>query len=171
MLRIRSKKRLAGVTLVETLLYVSIVGIFMVTVASMFAAVLAVRNKNTVVNEVNLQGVQIMQQITQALKNTSTLTAPAAGVTATSLTLTTYTPAANPTVFDLNSGKIRMSENGVVTSITSNRVTASSLSFQNMGSAGTKGSIKIRFTLTHVNPDNRGDLSYTQTFYDTITVK
>lgn len=160
-----------GVSLIETLVYIAVVSIFMITVTSLFASISQIRNRNQVIDEVNQQGVQILQQMSQALKNTTVVNTPAIAATSTTLNLTTYTAAQNPTIFDLNTNKIRISENGVITVITSNRVNASNLSFRNLSSAGADGSIKISFTLSHVNPDNKGELSYSQNFYATVTVK
>lgn len=60
------------------------------------------RVKNQTVAEVDRQGVALMDYITQTIRNADSITAPASGATASSLTLAVPTPALSPTIFNLD---------------------------------------------------------------------
>lgn len=94
-----------GFTLIELLLYISIVGSLLITLSLFFASAGDARIKNQSISEVNQQGALVMEQITQAIRNADAITAPSAGATGTSLSLTVPTAGLSPTIFSLsNSG-------------------------------------------------------------------
>src|SRR4030042_2610598 len=108
----------AGFTLVELLLYVSIIGAVILSMAGFLSLLMQSRVKNQTISEVEQQGVQVMQIITQTSRNAASLNSPTQGQTASSLSL-------DATVFDLSSGTIRITEGGSPISLTNSRVTAS----------------------------------------------
>lgn len=136
-----------GFTLIELLLYVSIAAIILLITSVFLAGLLQSRVKNQTVAEVEGQGLQVMQIITQAGRN-------AADVNFTS-------------AFSLSGGVIL--ENGIA--LTNSRVTASSLTFQNLSRTDTPGTIRIEFTLAHANPENRNEYSYEKTFIGSATLR
>lgn len=162
-----------GFTLIEVLLYVNIVGVVLTIISVFLVIFLNARVKNQVVAEVERQGNQTMQLITQTIRNADTITAPAIGVSAASTTLTVPTGANSPTIFDLSTGVIRITEGaGSAEALTSNRVTASALSFHNLTRVSDNvGVLRIQFTLTHINPGNKNEYNYSQTFYGTASLR
>lgn len=136
-----------GFTLIELLLYVSIVGAIIFSVAGFLSLSMQSRVKNQTIAEVEQQGVQVMQIITQAGRNTTDIN---------------FTSA-----FDLSGGVIRQNS----LALTNSRVVASALTFQNLSRAGTPGTIRIQFTLTHVNPSGRNEYDYIKTFYGSATLR
>lgn len=166
------KREIRAFTMVEVLLYVSLVSIMLVVLSTFFGAIVQSRQRAQVIADVNEQGVQIMQILTQTIRNSTAITAPAVGVSASAATFTVTTAGLSPTVFDLNTGVIRMAEGaGTAIPLTSNRVTATSLTFTNLTRTGTKGTVRIQFTLSHVNPSNRREFNYSETFYGAATIK
>lgn len=161
-----------GFTLIELLLYVSIIGVMVLSVAGFLSLLMQSRVKNQTISEVEQQGLQVMQMITQTVRNAEAITSPAPGASASSLTLEVITATNDPTIFDLSSGVIRIKEgvNSAV-SLTNSRVVASDLTFRNISRASTPGTIRIQFTLTHVNPSGRNEYSYSKTFYDSATLR
>ncbi len=135
------KNNRKGFTLIELLLYVSIVGAIIFSVAGFLSLLMQSRVKNQTIAEVEQQGVSVMQIITQTGRN------------ATDINFTT--------AFDLSSGTIR--ENTIA--LTSSRVTASGLTFTNLSRTGTPGTVRVQFTLTHINPSGRNEYDYAKTFY------
>ncbi len=140
-----------GFTLVELLLYVSIIGAIVLSVAGFLSLLMQSRVKNQTISEVEQQGIQVMQIITQTGRN------------AGSINFTT--------AFDLSGGVIRINDGSGPVALTNSRVTASGLTFQNLSRAGTPGTIRIQFTLTHINPSGRNEYDYNKTFYGTATLR
>lgn len=136
-----------GFTLIELLLYVSIVGAVILSVSAFLPLLMQSRVKNQTISEVEQQGVQVMQLITQTGRN------------ADSINFTT--------AFDLSGGTIR--QNSIA--LTNSRVVASNLTFQNLSRTGTPGTIRIQFTLTHINPEGRQEYNFSKTFYGTATIR
>lgn len=147
-LGIRSK---GGFTLIELLLYVSIVGAIIFSIAGFLSLLMQSRVKNQVISEVEQQGVQVMQVITQTGRN------------ATNVNFTS--------AFDLSGGVIRMDDGGGPVALTNSRVTASGLTFQNLSRSGTPGTMRVQFTLTHVNPEGRNEYNYSKTFIGSATLR
>ena len=136
-----------GFTLIELLLYVSIVGVMILSVSAILPIFMQSRVKNQTISEVEQQGVSVMQRITQAGRN------------ATDINFTT--------AFDLSSGAIR--ENTIA--LTNSRVTASGLTFQDLSRVGTPGTMRIQFTITHVNPQGQMEYDFSKTFYGSATLR
>lgn len=161
-----------GFTLIELLLYVSIASIMLLVTSLFLSTLLQSRIKNQTIAEVEQQGLQVMQIVTQAVRNTDTINSPAQGASAASLSLNTYTVGNNPTVFDLSSGTIRIKEGAAaVIPLFNSRLTASALTFQNLSRTSTPGTVRIQFTLTHVNPEGRNEYSFTKTFIGSATLR
>ena len=162
----------SGFTLIELLLYVGITSIILLVTSLFLSTLLQSRIKNQTIAEVEQQGAQVMQMITQTARNADTINSPATGASAVSLSLNTIVAGNNPTLFDLASGAMRIKEGaGAVVSLTNSRVTASLLTFQNLSRASTPGTIRIQFTLTHINPDGRNEYSFTKTFIGSATLR
>lgn len=161
-----------GFTLIELLLYISIASIIVFTTASMLRFTLELRVKNQTIAEVEQEGTQLMQLITQTIRNATAVNSPSLGNSATSLSLEVIDSASNPTVFDLSSGAVRITEGtGVATNLTSSRVTVSNLNFQNLSRSGTPNTIRISFTLTYINTSGRNEYDFSQNFYGSASLR
>lgn len=162
-----------GYTLIELLLYVALLGTLLTTVTYFFGTATSARIKNQSIQEVNDQGVFVMEHLTQTIHNATAVTVPATGSSGSSLTLTVPTAGLSPTVFS-GSGTpaaIQIKE-GAATAVplTSNKVQISSLTFKNLSRAGTPGSVQVSFVLSRVNPSNITELEYQKTFTGTAEV-
>lgn len=161
----KSRFPIKGFTLIELLLYVSIVSILLLVTSFFLFAILQSRIKNQTIAEIEQQGLQVMQIITQTARNAEVITSPAQGTSTSSLTLDVITAAADPTIFDIAGGAIRIKEGtSSAVALTNLRVNASALTFYNLSRTNTPGVIRIQFTLTHVNPEGRNEYSFTKTF-------
>lgn len=173
----KMQKKHTGFTLIELLLYVAIFSILISTVMFIAFSSVAQRAHNQAVAEVDYQGEIAMNQITQQIRNASTINAPTPGNTLTSLSINTPTSSNNPTIYDLyNDGsryRLRIREGSAGTSnyLTNNKVTLSNLSFRNVAVTGGRDSIKVQFTISSYNPSNLGEIQYTKTFYGTGTLR
>lgn len=154
-----------GFTLVEILLYTSIAAVVLTSASVFLFVVLQTRVKHQVISEVEQQGVQVMQLITQTARNATVLTAPAPGASAPTLTLQVLNGSLSPTLFDLSAGAIRITEGASPAAILTNaRVVATDLRFSNFSHPGTPGSFRVEFTLAAASNSTRSEYTYVQTF-------
>ncbi|MFQ5492588.1 MAG: type II secretion system protein J [Candidatus Dojkabacteria bacterium] len=159
-------------TLVEIILYVGLVSMLLVVVAGFLTSVLQSRERSETVSEVDSQGVKVMQDIIQTVRNAQAINSPTQGNSAATLSLDVVDGGADPTVYDLSGGALTITEGGgAVVDLTSGRVTASGLVFENLTRPGTDGIVRIEFTLTHVNPEGRFEYDYAQIFYGSANLK
>ena len=161
-----------GFTLIELLLYVSIVSVVLLAISLFISSLLESRVKNQTIAEVDGQGLHVMQIITQSLRNAVAINSPALGVSAASLSINTVVAGNNPTIFDVSVDALRMSEGGGAPVLLTNaRVIASALNFTNLSRPGTRGTVRITFTLTHSNPAGRQEYSYSKSFISSATLR
>lgn len=161
-----------GFTLIELLLYTSITGLIILSISILWSIVMQSRLKNQTIAEVEQQGIQVMQIITQTARNAESITSPASGISSSSLTLDVVNAGSDPTIFDLVSGVIRIREGaGNPISLSNSRITASSLNVQNLSRTQTPGTVRISFTLTHINPEGRNEYDFQKTFYATASLR
>jgi len=161
-----------GFTFIELLLYVAISSVILLVISLFLHTLLESRIKNQIVAEVEQQGLQVMQMITQTARNAEAITSPALGASAASLILDVVTVASDPTIFDLSSGVIRITEgSGSAIPLTNSRITASGVTFQNLSRSTTPGIVRIQFTLTHANSSGRNEYNFNKTFYGSASLR
>lgn len=161
-----------GFTLIELLLYIAVASVMLLVISIFLSLLLQSRIKNQTMVEVEQQGAQAMQLITQTARNAEAITSPAPGASASSLMLDVITVANDPTVFDLASGVIRIKEGTDSTiALNNSRITASALTFRNLSRVGTPGTVHIQFTFTHANPEGRNEYNYSKTFVGSATLR
>ncbi len=160
-----------GFTLIELLLYVSLLSILLFVIFNFLGLVLQGRVRNQVIAEVEQQGNQIIQIITQSIKNADLVNFPLQSTTSTSLSLQVYNSSLNPTIFDLTSGQIRITE-GTNTPIPlhNNQVVASNLFFYNLSRNSSPDLIYISFDLTYNSTSSRSEYTYSKTFYSSAEI-
>lgn len=167
-----NRKFSRGFTLIELLLYVSISSIILLVSIFFLQTLLESRIKNQTITEVEQQGLQVMQLITQTIRNADSVNSPGLGVSAPLLSVNTNTVDFNPTVFDLSHGVIRIKEGAAsVVSLTNSRVTVSALSFSNFSRIRTPDSIRIQFTISYLNSVGRNEYNFTKTFTSSATLR
>jgi Tfp pilus assembly protein PilW len=168
----RHAPRRGGFTLIEIVLYLALFAVVVGSISGLLYTILQSRVKNQVIAEVEQQGMQTIALITQTARNATTLTSPTIGTTTATLSLAVPTASLSPTVFSLASASIVITEGaGGAITLTNSRVVVSALSFQNLSRAGTKGTVRIQFTLAHVNPASKNEYDYTKTFIASATLR
>lgn len=162
-----------GFTLIELLLYVGIASSILLVSTIFLQTLLESRVKNQTMAEVEQQGLQVMQIMTQTIRNAENITLPTIGTNDTSLILDVVNVADDPTVFDLAGDTIQITEGDSKkpVSLVNSRVIASSLRFQNLSRKETPGVIAISFVLTHVNPEGRQEYDFSKTFYASASLR
>jgi hypothetical protein len=81
---------------------VALLSILLTAVVFFSSIALDARVKNQTITEVDEQGARLMDTITQAIRNATSVTAPVSGVSANQLTLVVPTGSLSPTVFNLS---------------------------------------------------------------------
>ncbi len=162
-----------GFTLVEMVLYVSLCSIILLIISMMLSSLLGSRVRSQVITEVNQQGFQVMHLITQTVRNGRSIQTPAPGATSQTLSLTTASPILNPTIFSVSSSTFFIQEGGKApVALTNSRIRISSLTFQNISStSSTDKVLRVSFTIDAVNPEGRGEYSFTKTFSGSATLR
>ena len=166
------QKNSEGFTLVEVMLYFAVAATMVVLIGVTLATALSARAKGQAISDVDEAGVAAMTAITQAVRNGTTINTPIIATSGSTLSVGTYSNVTNPTILDLTSGALTLKEGtGQPIALTSNTVTVSNLIITNVSRAGTPGSVRIQFTVTRNNPQNKNEFYYTQTFYGTATLR
>jgi Tfp pilus assembly protein PilW len=161
-----------GFTLLELLLYIATSAAILLVISGFLSVLLKARIKNQTVSDVEIQGQAVMRLMTQTIRNSSTINSPANGVSASSISLNTYVPAQNPTIFDLSGGVLQIKEGvGAVIPLTNSRVTVSGVTFHNLSRAGSPGTVHLQFTLTRVNVSGRNEYTYSKTFTGSASLR
>jgi prepilin-type N-terminal cleavage/methylation domain-containing protein len=162
----------AGYTLIELLMYISIVGTLLTGAALFMSTMTEARVKNQSISEVNEQGMLAMEQMTRIIRNADSITAPAAGSSANQLTLAVPTGSLSPTILNLSTNTLQIKE-GAATAValTNSKVQVTTLSFKNVTRTSTPGAIQITMTLARVNTLNRNEYDYQKTFVTTAALR
>jgi Tfp pilus assembly protein PilW len=162
----------AGFTLIEMLLYVALVSMLLIAITGFFGLSADARVKNQTIAEVDQQGTQVMDYITQTIRNASSISAPAIGTSASSLTAVVPTASLSPTVISLNGTALQTVEGSAsAVPLTSSRVQVSSLTFKNLARSGTNANLQISFVITRTNPNSRNEYEYSKTFTSTAALQ
>lgn len=161
-----------GYTLIELLLYISILGSLLLGISMYFVTSTTARAKNQSIAEVDRQGALALEYITQTIRNADSITSPTAGNSANALTIVVPTGALSPTIFDLNSGNLRVKEGAAAQiALHNSKVQVTSLTFTNLTRSGTPGVVRVSFVLSRLNPNNRNEYSYQKTFTGTAALR
>lgn len=164
----------SGFTLIELILYVGLLSSMMLVLSLFFSIAVSVRIKNQTVSEVEQQGLQVMQIMSQTIRNASSVNSPLPGLSSSTLSLSLATSSDISSVFFATSSILYMRE-GVASSVslTNNKVAISGLLFSalSVSSSTTPGTVRIVFSLSHLNPSGRNEYDYTKTFYTTAALR
>lgn len=162
----------AGFTLIEVMLYVVIASVMLPAISVFLSTTIESRVKNQTIGEVEQQGMQVMQIISQVIRNGATINTPAIGTSAITLSVDTIVPANNPTILSIVGGVVFIKEGtALAVPLTNSRVTASNISVTNLSRVGTPGTLRIIYTLTHKNPSGRYEYDFSKTFIGTATLR
>jgi type II secretory pathway pseudopilin PulG len=166
-------KKIPGFTLIEMTLYVAICSILLFSLSTLFAHLVGARVKSQAVNEVNQQGEFLLYSLTYAIRNAQSVDVPLLGTSSQGMSLTTFTPSLNPTVFSASGSTFFVQEaGGTAIPLTNNRVSISNLLFENVSSASsTDRIVRIMFTLSARTQAVQQEYNYTKTFKGSATLR
>ncbi len=157
-------------TLVELLLYLALSAMIVLMVSSFLTLILKSRVKGQVISEVEGQGMQAMQTITQEIRGATGPSIPIGGSGST-LSLSPANLTLNQT-----GNTLYITRDSTPVALTSAKVRISNLSFQNVGATienttDPAHSIRIKFTLSYVNLSGRNEYEYSKNFTGSATIR
>lgn len=155
------------------ILYVAISSVILLSLSLFLTSLLSSRVKNQSIGDVNDQGLQVMQLITQTIRNARSIDYPLVGATSTSLSVTVIDPLLSPTVFDIASGTVTIKEgSNAAIPLTNSHVTVSSFIFQNISSTSSSDRIvRLSFIIDHNNNSGRNENYFTKSFTGSATLR
>jgi len=159
-------------TLIETLLYISIFSIVVFLILGIYGLVVEARVRQRTVTEVNEEGGRIVQMITQTIRNSTSINSPLPAANSGVLSLYVPTGANNPTLYYLVGNDLVIKEGTAGTIVmNSNRVIISGLKYYNLSLGGTKGTVKVEFTVSSKTQSAQKIYQFTQNFASDATVR
>jgi type II secretory pathway pseudopilin PulG len=139
--KIKSKQN-QGLSMIEMIIYIAIVSIISTSITGLYIHIIRLRSLASASQEVNesirLAASKIDYEIRQA---------KAINSVGTSLSLFSNNSARNPTIIDLNNGRIRFSVGSSTAYITSNLVNINAFTLTNL-STGDSKSQNVRYTIS-----------------------
>ena len=140
------KKNTAGFSFIELMLYVALLTTMLVTLIPFAWSIVEGGVKNSTQQETFSQARYITERLKYEIRNATGITS----VSATQITLTTSTPATNPTVIDVLSGNMRIKQGAAsAVNLNSNNSTVSAVTFTNLSSSDNRSKhIAFHFTVT-----------------------
>jgi len=164
-----------GATLIELIIYISIVGMILTTISVFLLDVLSYRIKTVAISEIAINGRLIQDRLHDAIRHAQAVNTSGStfGSDPGVLSLDMVDSADDPTVFSLtgNDGQFQMSQ-GVSANmlLTSDSVEVTNLVFTNLTSADDVGIIQVQYTLKTTNPSSSKEYDYEESFQTTLRI-
>ncbi len=146
-------KKQSGLTLIEIIIYVAIVGLMSTALTMMMINIMQLKSKSMAMQEVNSSLRFIVDKINFEIKNAKTLG-----------TISASSIATDRASFSLTAGNIVMMVGGTVANLNSNLVNISAFTVTNLSSGDSK-TVNINYAITgnYINPGGRSQFTYSTT--------
>ncbi len=162
-----------GFTLLELVIYLTLVVGILVTATTFAWNIINSRTKAFAIQEVQQNGRFIMDKFTQTVRSAQDITVPVTGASGDTLELVMRDVSKDPIIFSLSGGILSMSAGGGTTyDLHSSAITVSALQFTNVSSVDDASrNVQVQVTLEHKNPENRSEREFSETFRTTIELR
>jgi len=161
-------KKESGLTLIEIIIYIAIVGLMSTALTMMMMNIMSLKSKTMVMQEVNSSLRLIVDKLNYEIKNAKSLNS----TTASSVTINTQDSTRNTTIFALNTGNIRMTVGSTIANLNSNLVNISAFTITNLSSGdGKTANINYVITGNYINPGGRSEFNYSATMEGSSEVR
>lgn len=138
-----------GSTLIEVMLFLSIVAIMSTAMVGTFISIQDARLRQQYMSEVEQRGAQLLGTMTKAIRGSEVILSPDAGTSSATLALQMSQNAVNPTIFlRTSSGNIMLIQKTSTAALLGQRVTVTGLQFINVANA----SVAVSFDMSVVLP-------------------
>ncbi|MBT5808682.1 type II secretion system protein [Candidatus Uhrbacteria bacterium] len=164
-----------GFTLVETLLYILLMGIVLVGISGFVLNLFEIRAKTQAASEVAFNARLIQDRLTDSMRHAEGVNTGASTFAADPgvLSINMVAGADDPHVYSLTAddGQFQISEaGGGAVSITTDDVSVSNLVFTNLTSADDVAVVQVQFTIETVNDSDVSFFDYAESFQTTLRV-
>lgn len=161
----------SGMTIIESLLYLSLLTIMIGSMALFVNMSIYSRVKGQVIGDIEYSGSFALDIINYNLKNAETITTPTIGNSGSSLTLTKFN--SDIINFRLNAGKIEMQINSdAYQAITPEKILVSDLSFRNVAvPLGNNDSVETEFNMNYINNSGRNEYTFSKYFKSSTSLR
>jgi type II secretory pathway pseudopilin PulG len=160
-----------GFTLVETLIYLSLIGVTVSSFISFNLTISSIRNKNTAISEVQSNALTALGFVSGKLRTGKIISLPAAGEQGSSLVFR-QSDAGVDLRFNVENGILYYSEGaGTEIAVTSPKVAITDMVFNNLTSGTDPANIRIAFGIGYNNPSNSLEYSYSQDYQTDINLR
>lgn len=156
--------------MVETLIYIALVGITLTSFISFGLSISGLRNKSRAMEEVQADGQFALETLARTIRRADAVLSPARGATSSSLSL--VMPDSAVAVFALEDGRLTMDPGtGSSLPIAGADIIFAGLEFANLGDDTAGDSLRLRYTATYKNEDGSRDSDYGQEFQTAVGVE
>ncbi|MFA4922774.1 MAG: type II secretion system protein [Ignavibacteriaceae bacterium] len=164
-----------GFTLIETILYILIIGMILSTLGLFLNHLLQARAKTLASSDLITAARTIQDQLGHAARRAEGVNTGAStfGTDPGALSLNMVDALVDPTIFSLtaNDGQFQMREAaGSTVLLTTDDVRVTNLVFTNLTGVDDTGIIQVQFTLEEVNTSGSAYFDYEQTFQTTLRI-
>ncbi len=168
----KNNNRNGAFTLIEFLIYFSILAILTLVIGSLLFQILSNRTKLATMQEINQNARMAMDQIATYVHNAQSINNPTPGQSASSLSLAFTDVNKNPTLFNVSSGVLYITE-GTANSIAigTNETIITNISFTNVSYPDTPGAIRITLSIDSASSNTQQEYNHSETFYTTATIR
>lgn len=165
------QKKCIGFTLIESLLYIGIASVLIVLLGGIGVNVLESKIRAQALEEVHYNAEFIIDHITRSINQAEHINTPLPQTSGSLLSLEMLDSEKNPTVIDIDGGRVRLQEGADEPMyLSGKRVYISTLQFLNVTQEGGEGSVRITFTAEEGSQsDTQKPLART-TFYTTVGI-
>lgn len=172
-LRFNKKTNQRGFTLIETIIYVAIIGGVLVALTSFILSISGSRNKSYAEQEINANARMAFSVLTHKIKSASAINVASStfGAHPGVLSLAMTSSTLNPTVFALSGGRLSIAE-GVSAPqfITDQRITITNLVFTNLSGDGSRGNVGIELNFAYASSTG-ADYNFTSSLQTAVSLR
>jgi type II secretory pathway pseudopilin PulG len=148
-----------GFTIIEFIVYISILSIAIVAMGLVSINVFSVGARTNAIQEVTHNGRFVMHKIGLTINEANSLVAPE--TQGQSLHLTFSDPLKDPTIFDVSDGKLRITEgSGEPIELTTSKVNVDQILFKKVAD----NSVKVEINISFYNPQNIPEYEFANFF-------
>lgn len=151
-----------GFSLLEISLYLAILSTLVFGIGAFVNLVSVTRIKNQTMTEVDQQAFQIIENVTQTIRNANTVVFPTIGQISSSLTMVDGDN--NTVVFEIVGDKFTVNRGNGVINLSNEKVTVENLLFKDLSRVGTPAVIQINFTISYNNISGNQNYNYSKTY-------
>jgi type II secretory pathway pseudopilin PulG len=172
----RIENRESAFTMIETLIYIAIIGAVLTGFVGYSINISNAREKAYVVEEVQANARIAIDLISQKIRTANSVNVGAStfGSDPGVLSLEMDTGSVDPTIFDLDAddGVLQMSEGvGSAISVTSDEVNVTNLVFTDLTGTGTKENVKIEITVEFGSSSGGQIYTYTKSLRTSVSLR